>query len=215
MNIGDIEIPPPTEPLPTHAVVLYKNSQGQILVIDPNSPQFSGHLQHVTTAAVLLVSNNFSPLHKPYASKAVFTPPNTGPDKAKYRDCVDIAVKLAALLDSDLTDYASVDEVMKSGVVALVSNNKDITRLEIDQPLRIKQVSHLGKIRQINDELLKQKLSYDKSIEDAQIKFRAEQQALKQKYDAEFSRINTDYDGEVSTLIGQVASDSELEGSYA
>jgi hypothetical protein len=48
INLGDIKVPSdPNVPILTHAVVLYKNSQGQVLVIDPNNPQFSGHLQHL------------------------------------------------------------------------------------------------------------------------------------------------------------------------
>jgi hypothetical protein len=220
LNVGDIEIPSGTEPLPTHAVVLYCNTKGQILVIDPNSPQFSGHLQHIqplSSTTQVLVSSNPSELHKPYSPKATSTPPNTGPDKAKYRDCVDIAVKLAALLDLDPTDYTSHDQVMQSGAVRLVSNALAITRLDIpaDNPLRIKQVSHLGLIRQINDDLLRQSVALVQKIKDALAIRKAEEIAAKQKYEATEAQANMDYGTDVSGLIGQVAQHPELaDGDY-
>ncbi len=214
LKVGDIEIPQdPSAPISTHTVILYKNSLGQFLVIDPNSPQYSGHLQNLLNISV---STTLTPLHKPYAPQATATPPNTGPNPAKYRDCVDIAVKLASLLDNDVTDYISTDDVMKSDAVKLVSNNKDITKLPIfDQTLRIKQVSDLLEMQKINQTLQDQLLAYVKDTKDAKNKFDIAKSLLQQQFEAECNQIDTNYDAEISALIGQVANNSALEGDYA
>lgn len=218
LKLGDIEIPSPIEPLATHTVILYKNSRGDILVIDPNNPKFSGHLQHIKVIGQqnFLVSNSPSDMHKIYAPK-----PNTktGPTKDLYRDCVDLAVKLAALLDIDPVDYQSVDQVMQSNAVFLISNREPITkfpkRIVEDLPLRIKQVSHLGKLEVINNDLLKYANSLDKKEMEATLKLKAAEKAAKASFEMEIADARTTLELEVSNLLGHCANDPDLGGSYA
>jgi hypothetical protein len=102
--------------------------------------------------------------------------PKTGLRGIQYRDCVDVAVKLATLLDHDTTDYVSHDQIMASGAVKFVSNNKDITGITIaGKALRIKQVSDLTAMRMVNDTLQKQLAKLMQNRKDAQDKLDAAQ----------------------------------------
>lgn len=211
IKLGDIEIPVSIDkPIPTHTVVLYSNSEkGQILVLDPNNPRFSGHLKHSNKAVI--TDDNQSDTHKIYAPKAGVT---TGPNKDQYRDCIDLAAKLAALLDMDTTNYTNHDDIIKSEVVKVVSNNLAITKLEVDNPLRIKQVSHLKKMSEISQALQqlndKAKIEAEKAL---QIR-KAEEQAAKDKYNSQIIEINNDLESNISELIGKVAEDSDLSGGH-
>ena len=209
LKLGDIEVPQSQDqPLPTHTVVLYKNARGNVLVIDPSNPKFSGHLQHIGTN--VLISTSTSELHKIYTPKG--TP---GPAKDLYRDCIDLSVKLAALLNSGTDDYNSVDEVMVSNVAHLVSNNKAITKIDIDQPLRIKQVSHLPKIKEINKELLEHTRFLEQKMKSARDKLDQEKALLQQIYDTEIAQADAEYEAGIMGLVVQVAADPELGGHYA
>ena len=220
LKLGDIAIPSSnTDPLETHTVVLYKNSKGDILVIDPNKPTFSGHLQHTkpVLGCNVLVSSGPPDLNKIYTSKPIITP-KTGPSGKQFRDCTDIAAKLAALLDQDPNDYADVSSVMKSKAVHLVSNTAIITKLPEkaveDQACRVKQVSHLTKMEKINDELQKYNTSLRQDISNAKAKCDAAQAAAKAALDQEEKDAYNTLDVEVSTLIGQCGADPELSGGH-
>jgi hypothetical protein len=155
-------------------------------------------------------------MHKIYAPKHNA---KKGPDKDSYRDCIDLAAKLAALLDLDPGNYLSVDEVMKSNAVLLVSNNPNITKLPKrmveDLPFRIKQVSHLVKLQEINEELSKHALLLQKRVESADVEFEAKLAELKREYNAKIDNANVALDSDVSTLVGLIAIDQELEDDYA
>jgi hypothetical protein len=208
LELGDIEIPgQDTEPLATHTVILYKNSQGKFLVIDPSNPKFSGHLKNLNLTVDVPDES-----HKIYAPK---TGVKTGPKKDEYRDCTDIAVKLAALLDKDTTDYQDLDGIMKSEAVRLVSNQGAITKVVIeDKPIRIKQVSNLDKTKEINESFVSKNNAYQQNLKNKKEELRIEQEALKQKYQVNFDQITSSYENDLVSLIGQFATQTELEGGF-
>jgi hypothetical protein len=108
---------------------------------------------------------------------------------------------------------------MKSNAVLLVSNNPNITKLPKrmveDLPFRIKQVSHLVKLQEINEELSKHALLLQKRVESADVEFEAKLAELKREYNAKIDNANVALDSDVSTLVGLIAIDQELEDDYA
>ena len=133
-----------------HTVVLYNIENKKILVIDPSNPQFSSHLA------------NFAPdlIEVSYSDKIkIYQPPEkanekgwVGPNLNQWRDCVDIAVKLAFGLNVVLKDYKDLKTIMSDDIIQCVSNNdeintsilKDIQNKHfVKTPLRIQQKSNI------------------------------------------------------------------------
>ena len=104
---------------------------------------------------------------------------------------------------------------MVSNVAHLVSNNKAITKIDIDQPLRIKQVSHLPKIKEINKELLEHTRFLEQKMKSARDKLDQEKALLQQIYDTEIAQADAEYEAGIMGLVVQVAADPELGGHYA
>lgn len=219
LAMGDIYLPKTTDPVPTHTVALYKNTKNDILVIDPNNPKFSGHLQHMTqyTTSKFLVDSSGDDRHKIYQ---VPEGAQKGHDKILFRDCIDVIAKLAALLDRDANDYTSFDDILKSHAVSFVSNNPNITGLVItDNPMRMKQVSHLGKMKDINDALLKESTQIKqaqkdlKQQKDTEIKALESQIAsIKSKFMTESSDLIENFTQLVVNLGGHCSTDPDLQG---
>lgn len=152
-----------TKTLDTHTAILYKAGE-KMLLIDPNNPQFSSHLSNFNSTIEALYTPN--PLFKIYNRP---TNKETGYAEYKWRDCIDVAVKLAFLLNTEERSYTSIKEVMGSNVVKQITNNDKIdpNYPEIDKPLRAKQSSNLEKINEINtllNEISKTKLKKQEEV---------------------------------------------------
>ena len=136
----------------THTVVLY-NTGSKILVIDPNNPQFSSHLANFSEQIETTCTPNN--LYKIYSR-----PDNTitGYAKVLWRDCVDIAVKLAFGFNMETEVYKSIDEVVKSKIVKLITNNRDIDQMMFKPQdlIRLKQSSDFDKILFCNELMKKE-----------------------------------------------------------
>jgi hypothetical protein len=147
----------------THTVVLY-NTGSKILVIDPNNPQFSSHLANFSGQIETTCTPNN--LYKIYSR-----PDNTitGYAKVLWRDCVDIAVKLAFGFNMETEVYKSIDEVVKSKIVKLITNNRDIDQMMFKPQdlIRLKQSSDFDKILFCNEQMKKEteKIKIKVSIE--------------------------------------------------
>ncbi|MEK6869315.1 MAG: hypothetical protein AABX74_03745, partial [Nanoarchaeota archaeon] len=86
--------------LDTHTVVLY-NTGSKILVIDPSNPQFSSPLANFNKA-LIEVSYSANDKYK------IYQPPEKASEKGligknvyQWRDCIDVAVKLAFGLNNE------------------------------------------------------------------------------------------------------------------
>ena len=86
-DTDEIETPTPK----THTAVLY-NQNGKYLLIDPSNATFSYLLAGANKDLILCINEKMQ-IYKPLASD------KTGYDPHKWRDCIDIAVKLAFSLN--------------------------------------------------------------------------------------------------------------------
>ena len=144
----------------THTVVLY-NTGSKILVIDPNNPQFSSHLANFSEQIETTCTPNN--LYKIYSR-----PDNTitGYAKVLWRDCVDIAVKLAFGFNMETEVYKSIDEVVKSKVVKLITNNDKIDDsifYSKNVSARIKQQSDIDLVQKFFEQQKEQNKIFKKS----------------------------------------------------
>jgi hypothetical protein len=207
LNCGDIEIPPKKQALELHTVLLYKNEEtDEILVIDPNNPKFSGHLGRMgeTIGRSMVVDTSPSELHKIYVRPDKST---IGPSSSDYRECIDISIKLAALLARDDTIYSDHEQIMASNNVRLLSNNIKIMKLDIldaNIPLRIKQISDLGEMVEINSRLLEHDLIYETKRKAEDARFDEEMQQVKKNHDQELRLINEEQENSALELLGQL-----------
>ena len=144
----------------THTIVLYNNKK-ELLVIDPSNSDFSKHLASNTNKMLIsgafggnvdiLVSSKQLRIYEPVDKNKV------GPNPDQFRDCIDIAVKLAFGLNKfkgkvDVKDMTSLD------IVKQVTNSDDMNEYLPD----LKETNTL-RIKQASDELIRKKF-YDLSI---------------------------------------------------
>lgn len=193
---GMINVPKDDEPVDTHTVVLY-NTGKKILIIDPNNPQFSAHLANfnpLVLEATYTPNNLYKIYSRPEGSKTGFT-------SDKFRDCIDIAVKLAFGLNSDVNNYESLSDIlMKSQIVKFITNNFAIDGISsTNKPIRLKQASDFKDIIACNKKLE----AYSKELKEKEaqaLKIYKEAQAkIKEQYDFTVRLSQDDYEKE---LIG-------------
>lgn len=164
-----------TNKLDFHTVLLYKTATNQILVIDPNNPMFSSHLSKYGDGSVIQTLCTTDQKYKIYSRPEKS---ETGFGQGKFRDCIDLAVKLAFLLNQDQTLYSTIDDIMASNAVKLITNNSLIDGMEFNHQnlVRIKQSSNIEKIiqcnermKQINEKIIQENLEFEiqrKALED-------------------------------------------------
>jgi hypothetical protein len=130
-----------------HSVVLVHSNE-KIYVIDPSNFSFSCHLSNLNKD--LIVTR--------YSTDKIYEPPSgtkseigkklvneydsvTGPSKNQYRDCIDIAVKLALGLSAK-EDF-NFDNIIELDVAQEITNNPEINNniIDLDSSLRIKQAT--------------------------------------------------------------------------
>lgn len=113
----------------THSVVLYKTAD-QIIIIDPSDPNFSRHIAF-NNVRLFREGEGYTEIISPLREK-IYTPvrDNTGPGPDQFRDCIDIAVKLAFGLNK-LEEDITAEAIMSSDVVKEVTNR---SKLDIDFP---------------------------------------------------------------------------------
>ena len=151
----------------THTVALYKNGDKDIVVIDPSNSAFSKHLSSEMNN--LLISSELmnDTLKAPSKEIKIYTPDkNIGSKPEQYRDCIDIAVKIAFGLNKheDAIDRASIGEL---AVIQEITNQKGINEGFMKEygVARIRQASD-DKIRntaeKIMDKLYQQRESFSK-----------------------------------------------------
>ena len=135
--------------LETHTAVLYNNTKtGKVFVIDPSNPQFSSHIANFDPCIEVEYSDRIK-IYQPPANAS--EKGLVGPEINQWRDCVDIAVKIAFGL-SDTLGFNSLKETLYSDSLLSISNSYKINDSIPDQiqekgfvkiPLRIQQKSNL------------------------------------------------------------------------
>ena len=184
-GVGTINI----KNLDTHTALLYKTSGNKILVIDPNNPMFSSHLSKYQDDYYTLQT-----LCTTDPSSKIYSRPegtNTGYNKEKYRDCIDIAVKIAFVLNNSGNSYENFDEIMNSQVIKLITNNSNIDGLIFTNHdlIRQKQSSSFEKIIDCN-----QKMKVSSAIEGLK------REKAFEDFTTKTNEIKTNYDNIINTI---------------
>lgn len=192
---GMINIPKDDEPVDTHTVVLY-NTGKKILIIDPNNPQFSAHLANFKPEileATYTPNNLYKIYSRPEGSK-------TGFASDKFRDCIDIAVKLAFGLNSDVSSYENLLDLIKSQTVKFITNNFAIDGISsTNKPIRLKQASDFKDIIVCNKKLEAYTTELKEKEAQALKIYKEAQAKIKEQYDFTVRLSQDDYEKE---LIG-------------
>lgn len=154
----------------THTVVLYKNTTSEYIVIDPSNSTFSSHLackinnNLIGDSIKIITSEKELKIYSP-ASKD-----NIGPNPNQYRDCIDIAVKLAFGLNQidtidikDLTNLESIQEITNNTHIdKYIPSLPDEFSLRIKQASETKIVKHISSLLKYIDKQLKSFSIYPK-----------------------------------------------------
>jgi len=199
-NVGEIN---PRE-LDTHTALLYKTIENKILVIDPSNPIFSAHIAKFSDNIVATPTVNdkykiYTPIGKDTEKgkkleselKSV-----TGYSKDQYRDCIDVAVKIAFSLKKDDTQYKKIEEILNSTAIKLITNNKAIDKISSENPIvsnRLKQASDYSKIIESN-----MKLTSISAIQSDKDKYSLEEfnfatQKVKENYNLQITEHSNEY----------------------
>lgn len=205
---GMINIPKDDEPVDTHTVVLY-NTGKKILIIDPNNPQFSAHLANfnpLVLEATYTPNNLYKIYSRPEGSK-------TGFASDKFRDCIDIAVKLAFGLNSDVSSYENLLDLIKSQTVKFITNNFAIDGISsTNKPIRLKQASDFKDIIACNKKLEAYTTELKEKEAQALKIYKEAQAKIKEQYDFTVRLSQDDYEKE---LIGLQNEYSKYSGEDA
>lgn len=111
--------------LSTHTVILAKQGDSTILV-DPSNPGFSVLLKGFMKDLVVCTDTN----------KTIYTPKHTtGPQKDQYRDCIDVAVKLAFAINNSDKELLLSEGRIDSSKIGLNHPIESITNCTKVSPL--------------------------------------------------------------------------------
>lgn len=134
-----------------HTVVLHKHITNKVFVIDPSNFLYSSHLANADFNGLLATQSlpQIATIHK---AIQIYQPPTgahgnglIGPSQSQWRDCTDIAVKLAFGFNKAPLIAFNKSDIEEHPVVIRVSNldtlDKSIFYNTKTAPIRIKQVS--------------------------------------------------------------------------
>lgn len=151
----------------THAIVLYMQKVGdknQIIVIDPTN---SGHSVHIASEVNIVRifgdSVKCAPQFKIPSLLKIYNPPEdkeVGPESTKYRDCIDISVKLIRALNL-LARSIEFDKLAELIVVQEITN-KDFTKLltgKDEAKAKDDGIDINARIRQATDDKVRHKIN--------------------------------------------------------
>ncbi len=151
----------------THTVLLYKNpptietGKHIVSVIDPSNFSFSSHLSNPNIQLEGLEKlDKIMTIHK---SLQIYKPfGDIGPEHNQYRDCIDIATKLAFGFNK-LEEQVNLDAIATHKIVKAISNLPKIDTAIITReiPARIKQTSDTDIVQKFHtiEELITKNLS--------------------------------------------------------
>lgn len=154
----------------THTVVLYKNTTSEYIVIDPSNSSFSSHLACKSNNNLIGDSIKIIASEKELKIYSPASKDNIGPNPNQYRDCIDIAVKLAFGLNQidtidikDLTNLESIQEITNNTHIdKYIPSLPDEFSLRIKQASETKIVKHISSLLKYIDKQLKSFSIYPK-----------------------------------------------------
>ena len=184
----------------THTVVLYTQNNGyfvtdaEFFVIDPSNTTFSSFL-----------ANSTNKIETGYGIKKIYQPPATdqvGPNSDQWRDCCDLAVKIAFGFNQEKPTLEFDSEANFAKSLAQTYTIKSLTNSQtINSSLRDELIEYPVRIRQASDnDLIKTSNNkfdlIDKTIKDMS-KFKSIHQPTSDKYEKVLNnleeRLSVDY----------------------
>jgi len=136
----------------THTVVLYKNDSAaqEVVVIDPSNFTFSSHLSTDNSDILsrLNLPVKITTFHK--KDVQIYKPVGEPGFAPLYRNCVDIAVKIAfGLNESEAVKFTSIKSITGHPSIIAISNNHVIdTNIIVNSgSVRVKQASDLDVVK--------------------------------------------------------------------
>ncbi len=189
------------EKLEVHTVLLYRTEEDKVLTIDPNNPMFSTHLNKYTGCKIETLCSTALE-HKIYSRPEGS---NTGFAPDKFRDCIDVAVKLGLLLSQDKASYKTIEEVMSSQVVKFITNNSKIDGINfsIDNLVRLKQSSDLSKVISANEKMKNISDIETQKENDVFQNFLKKQAEIKLEYDNQIKELRLEHNEKIIELSGE------------
>ena len=144
-----------------HTIILYKEAE-QITILDPTNSKSSKHLAIDINEILWQINNYFNLSSEPSSQGQQYyqSPgPNTGPHPNQFRDCVDIAYKLATIImKSGFPDTPeNVKELTIWDPILQITNNPSYNELLTqdfkENALRIRQTSNEECRKKFNEQL--------------------------------------------------------------
>ncbi len=195
INVNDLD---------THTVLLYRTTEGRIFVIDPNSPMFSSHINQYEYDEGRKIETLCStePRYKIYSRPEKS---DTGFDIRKFRDCSDIAAKLSFLLNQDQNSYQTIDEIMNSDAVKLITNNYMIDGITFKPQdlVRLKQSSDIEKIINCNTQMQEISEVENKKAQEALALLQRKTAEINAEYKNSLEDIKIEHEKHITDLLGQ------------
>lgn len=196
----------------THTVVLFKNSEKQFIIIDPSNSSFSKHLS--TNTKLISDELEILTLQKELRIYEQDKQVGTGPSASQYRDCIDIAVKLAFGLNK--IQELDINKIEQTITVQEVTNQKEINEnivLAKEVITRIRQGSDSDireKFNKFSTYINKQLKSFSIYPKEGSIKL---SESLQEKYIEELIKIsdleNNQYHSGIDVL-GELSKSNDL-----
>jgi hypothetical protein len=153
--------------LQIHTIVLCRTSkEDEFLVVDPSKVSHSSHIvgTGIYDRGFTIIAPKISDIYIPEKD-------NVGPNPSQFRDCIDIAVKLAFGFEVQEGNAVNALSLSSNEVVLMVSNNPNLDTVALavvsDVPVRVKQRSDLSlsEIFKKMQELLRQDLDKLKVVD--------------------------------------------------
>jgi hypothetical protein len=196
----------------THTVVLFKNSEKQFIIIDPSNSSFSKHLS--TNTKLISDELEILTLQKELRIYEQDKQVGTGPSASQYRDCIDIAVKIAFGLNK--IQELDINKIEQTITVQEVTNQKEINEnivLAKEVITRIRQASDSDireKFNKFSTYINKQLKSFSIYPKEGSIKL---SESLQEKYIEELIKIsdleNNQYHSGIDVL-GELSKSNDL-----
>ena len=143
-----------THTIDTHTIVLFKNPDGKLIVIDPSNSSLSSHIADLYNVDIFADTDFYVPKREIRIYE--------GDKEAGYRDCVDIAVKIASGLQQHeggikwkkMIVGDKIEEVIDFGSIPVMQEVTNNSKLNPGFPDDIGVV----KIRQASDITIREKI---------------------------------------------------------
>ncbi len=157
----------------THTVVLYRVDDSKVFLIDPSNYYFSSHIANADINSKLGDVQIQVPSQKGYKIYSPLSSDQTGFSEKLWRDCIDIAVKLAFGFNNL---GLNTNDIRKDSVVKLLTNNPTIDNnifYSNVYSVRKKQTSDTSKVKEFNNDLKTKAENFNEKqdfLDDAKIK---------------------------------------------